>query len=48
MPAVGLRFLLIRGFSALLDGPRALHFGFANLNLEELGLTVERLRSGLR
>lgn len=47
-PSIGLRFPFIRGFLALRDGPRTLHFGFANLNLEELGLTVEHLRSELR
>lgn len=46
-PAIGLRFLPSRGFSALPDGPRGLRFGFASLTPDELGMAVERLRVGI-
>lgn len=45
---IGLRLLPSRSFSALADGPRGLRFGFASMNLQELRLTVERLRFGLQ
>lgn len=47
-PSIGLRFRPSRGYSELEDGVRGLRFGFASLDLDELGLAVERLSFGVQ